>query len=205
MGKFEDLTNNKYGKLQVIKREKNKGKIPMWLCVCECGKECVIRGEYLRTGHTKSCGCMRSKNALSLFATHNKSNTRLYKIYRGMRQRCYNPKNKRYKEYGARGVTVCEEWLNNFEAFYEWAIANGYRDNLTIDREDANKNYEPSNCRWITAKEQANNKRNNNYITYNGETHTIAEWAEIYNIKYSTLYQRINRYGWSVDRALNAK
>ena len=122
-----------------------------------------------------------------------------------MRQRCYNPKNKRYKEYGARGVTVCEEWLNNFEAFYEWAIANGYRDNLTIDREDANKNYEPSNCRWITAKEQANNKRNNNYITYNGETHTIAEWAEIYNIKYSTLYQRINRYGWSVDRALNAK
>lgn len=96
-----------------------------------------------------------------------------------MKQRCCGYNAKSYKHYGGRGITVCEEWRNSFEAFYEWAMANGYSDSLTLDRIDVNGNYEPSNCRWATMKEQNNNKRNNRNITYKGETHTLAQWIEI--------------------------
>jgi hypothetical protein len=118
-----------------------------------------------------------------------------------MRSRCYNPRNKKYKDYGGRGVSICEDW-NNFLNFKKWAEANGFANNLTIDRIDNNGSYCQENCRWITQKEQMRNTRTNHFLTYNGVTKTMAEWSEITGIKYHTLKQRINKYGYSVERAL---
>ena len=127
---------------------------------------------------------------------------RLYKILRGMRERCYNRKCKQYKYYGAENIQICNEWLNNFNNFYNWAINNGYKNDLTIDRINMNGNYEPINCRWITMKEQANNKKNDHYITINNETKTLTQWCEQYNIKYDTVYNRINKLNWEPLKAL---
>ena len=147
---------------------------------------------------------MAAPNGNKNHLKHGKRNTRLYTIWRSMRQRCYNPKTNRYKNYGGRGITVCEEWNNSFTAFHEWATANGYEDNLTLERKDVNGNYEPSNCRWATYKEQANNMSNSVHLTYNGETHTMAEWADITGIKKATIWERLKK-GWSIDDALTIK
>lgn len=120
-------------------------------------------------------------------------NTRLQNIYFHMKYRCTNPKNKSYHYYGDRGITVCDEWLNNSKAFYTWALKHGYRNDLTIDRIDNNGNYCPENCRWITQKEQSNNTRRNKYVTIDGQTHTIAEWCDITGINYGTLKSRVKR------------
>lgn len=119
-----------------------------------------------------------------------------------MLNRCYREKDKRFNNYGGRGIKVCEEWKNNFNHFAEWAYKNGYNENLTLDRIDVNGDYEPSNCRWVTLKQQENNRSNNHLITYKNETKTLAQWAEEKNIKYSTLERRINRYHWTIERAL---
>lgn len=121
---------------------------------------------------------------------------RLYEIWKGMKRRCYDVKRKEYKNYGGRGIEVCDEWANNFSAFYTWALENGYNNALTIERNDVNGNYEPSNCRWATKKEQANNRRDNQFLTYNGKTQTIAQWAKELNINQNTLRNRIQK-GWS--------
>ena len=131
----------------------------------------------------------------------NVSGTRLYIIWQGMKQRCYDASCNCYPRYGGRGVTICEEWRNGSEAFQAWALSHGYREDLTIDRIDVNGNYEPGNCRWATWKEQANNTRRNRYITYNEVTHTLTEWADIFGINYGTLRSRLDN-GWSVERAL---
>ena len=125
----------------------------------------------------------------------------LVDIHYGVKQRTTNASHPKYKDYGARGIKMCSEWLNSFAAFYEWAIANGYEIGLTLDRIDNNGNYEPSNCRWATHDVQNNNSRHNVYITYNGETHTLKQWANILNIKYDTLKFRIRRAKWSIEKA----
>lgn len=130
-------------------------------------------------------------------ATHNETKTRLYGIWAGMKQRCFNEKDHCYQNYGARGITVCDEWKNDYVAFSMWAKQNGYTDELSIDRIDTNGNYEPSNCRWATAKTQARNKRNSIYLTYNGETKHITEWAEATGQSLCTLYCRKTTRGWS--------
>ena len=130
------------------------------------------------------------------------SGTRLYRIWQAMIKRCYSPNYERYNDYGGRGITVCNEWKNGFQAFCDWAMANGYANDLTIDRKDVNGNYEPSNCRWTTYKVQGGNTRRVHFITYDGETHSMTEWAKIKGIKYSTLANRINMYHWDVERAL---
>lgn len=127
--------------------------------------------------------------------------TRLYSIYYHMLSRCYNSNTDYYYRYGARGITVCEEWRKSFDAFYEWAINNGYDDTLTIDRKDVNGNYEPSNCRWATAKEQANNRSTNHNVTLNDETKTLTEWCLVYSINYRTVRDRLKR-GWNYEKAL---
>lgn len=129
---------------------------------------------------------------------------RLYSIWKRMKDRCNNPNHKYFSYYGGRGITVCDEWQKNFPAFYEWAIQNGYDDSLTIDRIDSNGNYDPCNCRWVTRHEQMLNTRRNHYLTYNGETLTVNEWAEKFGIKQNTLLYRIRR-GWSVERALTKR
>lgn len=180
-----------------------------WLCQCKCGKEFITLGHRIRKGLAKSCGCkptelsdeviesIRKKNS-----THGDSKSRLYKCWRGIKTRCLSPTDQHWKDYGGRGITVCDEWADSYENFREWALSNGYKDDLTIDRIDVNGNYEPSNCRWATIKEQANNKRDNNYLTFNGKTQTVVQWAEELGIIPVTLEARIHRYGWSVERAL---
>lgn len=202
MGRFVDLTGNRYGRLTVISRAESKkrktgGSRTMWNCQCDCGNIVVVDGDHLKSGHSKSCGCITKK--------HGMFGTRIYKIWDSMYQRCYNSNHAAYKDYGGRGITVCDEWLHNFQAFYEWSMSNGYADNLTIDRINVNGNYEPSNCRWATDIEQHNNTRKNRYIEFNGETHTMAEWARITGIKYATLASRIITKGWSIERALTDK
>lgn len=131
--------------------------------------------------------------------------TVLYDTWRHIRGRCYRVTDKAYKNYGGRGITVCEEWRNDPVAFYNWAVSNGWRKGLSLDRIDNNKGYSPDNCRWADRKTQNNNKRCTPHITYNGETHTIKEWSEITGIKYHTLFVRIITRGWSLDRVFNQK
>lgn len=190
-----DMKGRRYGRLTVIEKSNEKGgngKSLYWKCQCDCGNIVIVNGRYLRNGDTKSCGC---KN-------HGMTGTRLYEIWKGIIKRCCSQSNKAYHNYGGRGITVCEEWLHDFRKFYDWAIANGYKEGLSIDRIDNNGNYEPSNCRWGTQKEQMNNTRKNHIITYKGETHTISEWADIVGICYNTLSNRINQYHWDIERAL---
>lgn len=194
-----DLTGQEFGRLTVIERAKNKGNKVMWLCQCECGNIIVAQGYNLTSGHTQSCGCYAKENH---YKTHCMSGTRLHNEWRSMKRRCYTKGQKEFKNYGARGIAICDEWLHDFKAFYDWAMSSGYADNLTIDRIDVNGNYEPSNCRWVTQKVQQNNRRNNHYITYNGETLTAMQYSEKYNLNYSTLITRLSR-GWSVEKIMN--
>lgn len=201
-----DLTGQKFGRLTVIARaQSNKDGQPRWMCQCDCGNTTISYGMHLKSGASKSCGCLTAEKSRERATKHGLSTTKLYPIWKGIKHRCYNPNNKRFMHYGAKGIRICTEWQGNFKVFYDWAMANGYKDGLTIERIDINGNYEPSNCRWATTKEQANNKSQNHFLTYNGKTQTMAQWAEETGIKYTTLRARINDYHWSVERALTTK
>lgn len=203
MGKFVDLTGRHFGRLTVMERSKNnKHNCVTWLCRCECGKTIVTRGDSLNSGRTLSCGCLSAEKTAQRNYKHGGIKTRLYHIWSAMIERCHNPNHKSYKNYGGRGVTVCDSWRTNFAIFQTWALVNGYRDGLTIDRINNNNSYNPDNCRWITHKDQQYNKRDNHLITFNGETHTLTEWAEITGINRNTLSARLNKLGWSAEKAL---
>ena len=201
MNKFVDLVGQKFGHLTVTERsEKRKKGMAFWICHCDCGNTTQpIRTADLKNGKTKSCGCLQNK------PKHGMSYSRIYQTWADMKGRCYNQNNQSFKNYGGRGIKVCDEWKNDFKTFYDWAMSNGYEDHLTIDRKDANGNYEPSNCRWATYKVQENNTRRNHFLTYNGKTQTMKEWAEEVNINYNTLVGRINRLHWTVEKALTTK
>ena len=194
MSKVKDLTGQRFGRLLVIERAENtkEGKA-CWVCVCDCGETSVKVGQLLRNGHCKSCGCGEYENRVNNCTSHRMSDTRLYNIWQGMKQRCYYPKHKNFHVYGGRGITVCDEWRNDFVAFYEWAIANGYRDDLSIDRIDNDGNYEPNNCRWETSVGQARNRSQNVYITLNGETRLIMDWCKILDIPYHVVHYRLQK------------
>lgn len=197
--KVNDLTNQKFGSLLVIERRGSdeKGQA-LWLCRCDCGKEKVIRGHDLKQG-TKSCGCSRIKNC-GLYK-HGLSSTKLHSTWRSIKDRCYNKKNKSYSFYGGRGIVMCEEWLNEFVSFYDWANANGYKENLTIDRIDPNGNYCPENCRWVDRIKQANNTRRNVYVTINGETKSLPDWCRALGVNQHSVRTRIYK-GWDPVLAL---
>lgn len=199
-----DMKGKRFGRLVVIEEAfKRKGKI-YWKCLCECGQTTFVTTSNLRSGQIKSCGCLQRELAIKTQLTHGQSKTKLYKIWESMKRRCVSPKVERYSSYGGRGISVCEEW-QRFEPFFEWAIENGYQDGLSIDRIDVDGNYEPVNCRWVTLKEQSNNKTNSRYVELYGEKKTISEIAEQYKLPYEMVYQRITKLHWSPEEAIKQK
>ena len=209
--KYQPLfPGQKFNRLTIIKLDHKKkyiypnGRIifrEYYLCKCDCGNKKIAYKWDIKSGHTKSCGCWKDEIRKIVHTKHGQERTRLYKIWQGIKKRCYRKTFQKYNLYGGRGITVCDEWKNNFIPFFNWAMSNGYKDNLTIDRIDVNGNYEPSNCRWCTQKQQMRNTRRNHLLTINGKTKCIAEWAEVFNIPYKTLYSKIKR-GLPIDKVL---
>lgn len=200
MSKVIDLTGMRFGKLTVISRSENrfigkrKASKPYWLCQCDCGNTKEICGDNLRSGSSNSCGCETSRSTIERsekhgFARRGKNRSRLYSIWAKMISRCECKNDKAYCFYGERGISVCEEW-HEFVVFKDWAYANGYLDNLTIDRIDFNGDYEPSNCRWITQSEQTRNTRRNTFVTLGDVTHCLKEWCDELNLNYTTVQAR---------------
>lgn len=208
--KAQNLVGQKFGRLTVVSRAENDkyGKT-MWNCICDCGKvkEKPVIAYQLKSGKTKSCGCKKSE-AMKLenqkHIKHGMKATKLYGVWHDIKTRCYNQNSDSYKYYGFRRIKMCDEWKENFSAFSKWAFENGYSEGLTIDRINNDGDYSPDNCRWVTFKIQANNKSNNTRILFNGETHTISEWADITGIDCLRISQRL-RLGWSVERTLTEK
>ena len=166
--KLQNLVGKKYGRLLVIKRTKSVNGKAKWLCKCDCGNECVVYATSLKSGNTQSCGCYKRENAKKLYSTVRQNDKRLYAVWNGIKQRCTNPNNNAYHNYGGRGIKICNEWANNYKSFYDWAISAGYKKGKEIDRIDNNGNYEPDNCRFVDEETQANNKRNVRLYTING-------------------------------------
>lgn len=204
MSRLIDLTGQRFGRLSVIERSQRNRKAghAMWVCLCDCGQLCEVDGYRLRHGLTKSCGCLMLEWLHTPHRTHGQSDSRLYSIWRSMKGRCNCPTNKAHVDYGGRGICVCPEWDKAFEAFAAWALASGYRDDLTIDRIDVNAGYSPENCRWATAKEQGRNKRYNRKLHYLGEEKTLGEWAEETGVPVNLISSRFER-GWSAERIFN--
>lgn len=198
----DDYCGKKFGRLLVIKWSgRDKWNVNMWMCSCDCGNEKVISQGKLKSGNTKSCGCLQLESRTKHgFSTRKKTHP-LYHVLDAMKQRCYNQNCKAYKNYGGRGIEICKEWLNSYQKFIDWGLKSGWKEKLMIERIDVNGNYEPQNCCFISHKNQQRNRRDTNFLTYNGQTKSIPEWAEIYNLKYSTLVARLN-YGWGIDEAL---
>lgn len=216
-----DLIGQRFGNLTVIglhhtiqryRNGKKSGLFHYYDCLCDCGNHTVVLDENLKDGNTKSCGCYRKtfkvkpkQPKIDTRIKHGKTHTRLFGIWMSMRNRCLNPQCKDYKNYGGRGIIVCPEWLEDFMSFYDWAINNGYDEDLSIDRVNTNGNYCPENCRWADRYMQQNNRRCCKYASYNGETHTLREWSRITGINHCTLSARINKYGWDVELAFTTK
>lgn len=200
--KSKNLTNQKFGRLLVVSKFGSKNNKVYWNCICDCGNNVLVTTSNLKCNKIKSCGCLKSEILTKRNIKHNQRNTKLYDIWKTIKQRCFNPNCNSYHNYGGRGITICENWKDNYNSFYQWSIENGYKEGLTIDRIDNNGNYEPSNCRWTTRLVQGNNTRTNKYITINNETKSLADWCRFYNISYFLVQQRINKSKWDIIKAL---
>ena len=200
MGSFKDITGQKFGKLTVVSFTRDVKSVNRyrnnWNCICECGNHKEVRLDGLTSGNVKSCGCLHSeisyKNLTPGSPKYDVIDNRLRGIWGGIKRRCLNEKCSCFNRYGGRGITICDEWLD-FNKFAKWALSNGYRKDLSFDRIDNNKGYEPSNCRWVTNKEQSLNRRSNVIVEYNGNKITIKELSELLNISYGCLIARYKR------------
>lgn len=203
MKKIKNHKNEIYGRLTVLEFIERKNNKSYWKCKCNCGNEIIIPITYLTTGDTKSCGCLRKEISRNKCLSKKKiKNKRIYTIWIDMKRRCYNEKRNNYKYYGGKGIKICDEWLNDFMIFYNWAINNGYEDNLTIDRIDFNKNYEPNNCRWVNRFFQNNNMSANHKIIYKGKTYnSMSSFCRDKKINYDKFRQKI-RQGYEIEDAL---
>lgn len=202
-----DLSGKRFGRLTVIGIDDRNTKKTYYFCQCDCGNVKSIRSDGLTSGTVKSCGCLHSESArenVEKNHKHKMSGTRPYEIWQGMKGRCYNIHDARYDRYGGRGITVCDEWKDDFSAFYKWALDNGYSDDLTIDRIDNDKGYSPDNCRWATIETQCRNRCSNIKITIGNATKTLTEWCEIFELDYRTINARYNRNGFKgIDDLFN--
>lgn len=194
---FKDLTGQKFNKLTALypTDERSSGKNIIWVCQCDCGKLTKANSGQLQNGKKKSCGCWVIERMSNLNRSHGGRHERLYLVWMDMRRRCYDPKEMGYKNYGGRGIKVCDEW-HDYSEFRKWALEHGYDENAargecTLDRIDVNGDYCPENCRWTNMKAQCSNKRNNRYLTYCSETKTVKQWIETLGLRGSTVYNRL--------------
>ncbi len=196
-----DITGLRSGRLVAIKRVPSNGGAAMWLARCDCGSEIVTSCSKLRTHHTKSCGCFKRDRSRKSLTTHNgkSEHPRLYRIWMHMRSRCNNTRAPMFYRYGARGIKLCPQW-DDFATFRDWALSSGYRDDLSIERDDNDKNYEPSNCRWIPLSEQAGNRSMNTMVEYRGVTQCVAYHARDIGVDADLVRSRL-RAGWDVVTA----
>ena len=183
--KANERIGQRYGRLTVIgigdpKYTVGGHKEATAICQCDCGNIVTVRIQAIASGNTTSCGCFRHERMVQHNSTHGLSKHKLYRVWSAMKDRCDRPGCAAYVNYGNRGIRVCDDWANNFDVFYAWAMANGYQDGLTVDRIDNNRGYEPENCRFITRATQNRNRRYCHVITYGGETKTLSEWSRIY-------------------------
>lgn len=193
------LEGQRFGRLTVVERAEVNKKRSHWLCICDCGNQTIVLGSLLMNGNTKSCGCGKY-----IHPGQGLRGTPLYSTWYGMKQRCYYKKAIKYKNYGGRGIQVCDEWRNDPKAFCDWAIANGWEKGLSLDRIDNDGNYEPANCRWISQKEQCNNRGNNVLLTHDGQIHTIPEWSKLTGLSETTIRGRVAS-GWGHDKVLTVQ
>ena len=193
-----DITGQVFGRWTVLKRGENQNGTAMWLCKCECGNINTVQGGHLRNGHSKSCGCFKRELAAERCTTHGMVDSREYSSWKAMKKRCLNPNDIGFKRYGGRGITVCPEWMV-FENFY--ADMGERPEGTSLDRIDNSKGYFSDNCRWSTDKQQCNNRSCSRILEFLGMKRTLAQWAEIADMNYQTLFNRISS-GWSVHQAL---
>lgn len=188
-GVYKDLTGIKFNRLTVIELAEIRKRTTFWKCECDCGNTVIVSSDHLKTGHTKSCGCLNRERIKMQNYKNGLSNSKLHYAYYNMCNRCNRKDNYQYNSYGGRGIAVCEEWIGEkgFINFAEWALKNGYSEELTIDRIDNDKGYSPDNCRWVDKFVQANNKRNNRYVKVNGDIGTVSNMARKYGIDYWNL------------------
>lgn len=206
MAKKYDLIGKRFGRLTVIAMAARQpgDRAISWSCLCDCGKTTTAFTGGLNYGHPSSCGCGQRDAAAKVCldkTTHAMSGSRLYHIFRSMHQRCYYPRSISYPAYGGRGIRICEQWYKNFASFCSWALTNGYKDSLSIDRIDNNGNYEPANCRFTTGQSQSRNRRSNRLLTIGGVTRPLAEWADLSGIGPTTILYRIHAR-WPDDNVL---
>lgn len=200
MGKPIDMTGQKHGRLTVIEMAgRNKHNQRLWRCVCDCGKDAEVLGFLLRQGQTQSCGCLHREITANINKTHGKSKSKIWSIHRSMMDRCYLKTSHAYFRYGGRGITVCDRW-HDFENFYK--DMGDKPDGMSLERTDNNKGYSPDNVRWASAKDQANNTRGNVRLELNGRVQTMQQWCDELGLKIGTVWARLNKYGYSVEKAL---
>lgn len=201
MSRFVDITGKRFNDLVVIERMENaKGGVTVWKCQCDCGNITTVRGSNLKNGSVKSCGCRIHK---SHNATHRMSKTRLYREWALIKSRCFNKNIKSYKDYGGRGIKMCNEWADSFETFRDWAYQSGYTDELTIERVDHDGDYCPTNCTWIPFNKQQKNRRTSYAIEYNGKTQDLVSWCNELGLPYKNVHNRIYKLGWSFEKAIS--
>ena len=204
---INDLTGRRFGRLVVIGRDDRNSRKTYYNCLCDCGNMKSVRSDSLIAGTIRSCGCLKKeqdRENLTAAHTHKMSGTRIYQIWQGIKKRCYNPHDVRYERYGRRGIKVCDEWRDNFQSFYDWAMENGYDDSLTIDRIDNDGDYRPENCRWSSSEEQARNRSSNIKITIGNVTKTLVEWCQVFDVDYHVISARYSRNGFiGIDELFN--
>lgn len=201
MSKFIDLTGKRYNHLFVIEKDNTKDNgNTYWKCKCDCGNFTSVSGKNLKANAVKSCGCLR-KTAPN--KTHGLSNTREYRKWVNIKKRCYDPSYAAYKNYGGRGIKMCDQWHNSFEAFYKWIKEHRTSDDQSIDRIDNNGDYSPDNCRMTDAKVQANNRRMCHYYSHDGKTQTLMQWCEELGLDYKRTHNRIFKLGWDFEKAIS--